>query len=449
MSEDLPITFSHGTDVGKVRDHNEDWVEVEDPADSGARRKGRLFIVADGMGGYQAGEVASRLAAETVKREYYADPSDDPTVRLRNAVQSANDAVYRSARSDRAHIGMGTTIVATALVGRKAYIASVGDSRAYVVHKDEISQITQDHSFVGEQIRAGLLTKEQARVHPQRNVITRALGSQATVQVDTFEGELSDGDILVVCTDGLTGHVTEDRIRDIVIRLPPQPAVQQLIELAKDGGGTDNISTVVLRIGPPPAPAVTAPAVPPVRDSAPVAGTPAVKHMPRPAPRKISLTWVVVGIMVVLIFLGGLAAVALVMSGVLRGGGGRVSPTLTTAPLASPEVSPTVNQLIITVPPTAPVAPGVPTQTLIPTPQHTPTSTPLPPLPRVPTVTPGTTGTPALLPPQLVPTVACTGGRVWNGAECVCPPDKPDFLGGQCVPKGGGGGDKNPPGPAR
>ena len=190
MSEDLLITFSHGTDVGKVRDHNEDWVEVEDPADSAARRKGRLFIVADGMGGYQAGEVASRLAAETVKREYYADPSEDPTERLRKAVQSANDAVYHSARSDRAHAGMGTTVVVTALIGRKAYIASVGDSRAYVVHKNGISQITQDHSFVGEQIRAGLLTKEQARAHPQRNVITRALGSQATLQVDTFEGEL-------------------------------------------------------------------------------------------------------------------------------------------------------------------------------------------------------------------------------------------------------------------
>jgi serine/threonine protein phosphatase PrpC len=450
MSEDLPITFSQGTDVGKVREHNEDWVEIEDPTDADARRKGRLFIVADGMGGYQAGEVASRLAAETVKREYYADPLDDPTARLRNAVQSANEAVYRSARSDRAHAGMGTTVVATALVGRKAYIASVGDSRAYVVHKNEISQITQDHSFVGEQIRAGLLTKEQARVHPQRNVITRALGSQATVQVDTFEGELSDGDILILCTDGLTGHVPEDRIRETVVQLPPQQAVRQLIEMAKEDGGTDNISMLLLRMGPPPpVQTATVPAVLAVRPSTLVAEAPAVKLMPRPAPRRISLTWVVVGLVVALVFLGGLAAVALMMSGVLRGGSGQVNPTPTPTPVV-PQVFPTVTQLIVPVPPTAAVAPGAPTQTLIPTPQHTPTPTPAPTQPRLPTASPGTRGTPASVSPQIIPTAVCTGGRVWNGVECVCPPDKPDVLGGECVPKGdGGGGGNEPPAPPR
>ncbi len=452
MSEDLPITFSQGTDVGKVREHNEDWVEIEDPTDAAARRKGRLFIVADGMGGYQAGEVASRLAAETAKREYYAGPMDDPTTCLRNAVQSANEAVYRSARSDRAHAGMGTTIVMTALVGRKAYIASVGDSRAYVVHKNEISQITQDHSFVGEQIRAGLLTKEQARVHPQRNVITRALGSQATVQVDTFEGELSDGDSLILCTDGLTGHIPEDRIRDAVIQLPPQQAVHQLIEMAKEDGGTDNISMILLRMGPPPpVQTVAAQAVPAVRPSTSATGAPAVKRMPRPASRHISLIWVAVGIMAVLVLLGGLAAAALMMSGVLRGGGGQVSPTPapTLAPVV-PQVFPTVTQLIVPVPPTTVLAPGAPTQTLIPTPQHTPTSTPAPTQPGLPTALPGTRNTPSPVPSQTAPTVACAGGRVWNGVECVCPPDKPDVLGGQCVPKGGGGGGGNePPVPPR
>jgi serine/threonine protein phosphatase PrpC len=182
---------------------------------------------------------------------------------------------------------MWTTIVTTALIGRKAYIASVGDSRAYLVHKNEISQITQDHSFVGEQIRAGLLTKEQARVHPQRNVITRALGSQAAVQVDTFEGELSDGDILILCTDGLTGHIPEDRIRDAAIQLPPQQAVHQLIEMAKEDGGTDNISMILLRMGSPPlVQTVAAQAVPAVRPSTSTTGAPAVKLMPRPASRQ-------------------------------------------------------------------------------------------------------------------------------------------------------------------
>ncbi len=390
MSEDLPISFSYGTDVGKVRDHNEDWVEVQDPADSDARRKGRLFIVADGMGGYQAGEVASRLAAETVKREYYADPSEDPTARLRKAVQSANDAVYRSARSDRAHAGMGTTVVVAALVGRKAYIASVGDSRAYVVHQNGISQITQDHSFVGEQIRAGLLTKEQARVHPQRNVITRALGSQAAIQVDTFEGDLSDGDILVLCTDGLTGHVLDERIHDTVIQLPPQPAVHRLIEMANEDGGTDNISTIVLRIGPPPpTQAVTAPAAPAARDSMSEADAPAEKLLPRHRPRQISLVWMGVGFVMVLALVGGVAVAALMMSGALLGRSGRTTPTPTTTPLASPQIFPTVTPMLVTVPAIIPTAKSVvpitPTQTLIPTPQHTPTSTPIPTQPRTPT----------------------------------------------------------------
>jgi serine/threonine protein phosphatase PrpC len=395
MSEDLPISFSYGTDVGKVRDHNEDWVEVQDPADSDARRKGRLFIVADGMGGYQAGEVASRLAAETVKREYYADPSEDPTARLRKAVQSANDAVYRSARSDRAHAGMGTTVVVAALVGRKAYIASVGDSRAYVVHQNGISQITQDHSFVGEQIRAGLLTKEQARVHPQRNVITRALGSQAAIQVDTFEGDLSDGDILVLCTDGLTGHVLDERIHDTVIQLPPQPAVHRLIEMANEDGGTDNISTIVLRIGPPPpTQAVTAPAAPAARDSS-VADAPADKYAPRRRPRQVSLVWMGVGFVMVLALVGGVAVAALMMSGALLGRSGRATPTPTTAPLASPQTLPTATLVPLIVPTTTPAGPVAPTQTLIPTPQHTSTSTLTPVPPRLPTASPGTEGTPA------------------------------------------------------
>jgi hypothetical protein len=135
------------------------------------------------------------------------------------------------------------------------------------------------------------------------------------------------------------------------------------------------------------------------------------------------------------------------MSGVLRGGSGRATPTPTTTPLATSQVLPTVTRLIETVPPTAPVAPGEPTQTLIPTPLPTLTHTPAP--PRTPTV-PRVTGTAVFVPSQPIPTVACTGGRVWNGAECVCPPDKPDFLNGECVPKsGGGGGGNEPPGPQR
>ena len=276
-------------------------------------------------------------------------------------------------------------MVVTALIDNKAYIASVGDSRAYVVHQGVLSQITQDHSFVGEQIRAGILTKEQARVHPQRNVITRALGSQSTVQVDTFVGELSEGDVLVMCTDGLTGHVPEDRIRDVVTQLPPDQAIAQLIQMAKDDGGTDNITTIVLRVGPPPDNgAITAPLAGPQGETTTV-------MMPQPQAKATlsqspvtpawalqaksaesqkrkgggSMIWFVVGVLIALMVVGAVGVVALGLTGVLR----KPTPTATlTLPTATPAVVP----MQTTVAPTA-TATVEPTQTTAPT--HTATAT--------------------------------------------------------------------------
>jgi serine/threonine protein phosphatase PrpC len=380
MSEEPQITFSQGSDVGRVRDHNEDWVAVEDPTDPERKQKGRLFIVADGMGGYQAGEVASQMAAETVVRAYYADPSQDPTVRLRNAVQAGNEEVYRQAQSNPARTGMGTTMVAAAQIGQTAYIASVGDSRAYVVHQGVLSQITQDHSFVGEQVRAGLLTKEQARVHPQRNVITRALGSQPTVQVDTFVGELSDGDILVMCTDGLTGHLSEEGIRDTVVSMPPGQAVPRLIELAKEDGGTDNISVIVVRVDlHKPIPETAAPQ--PESEPATLLTTqsPTTQPTPESPPQRkgsLSLIWVAVGVLIVLMGVIAVGVVALGLSGLLSFDGLR-SPTPTVAPTSlpvTPSVAPVETTATVTATP-------LPTQTTAPTlaATHTraPTRTPL------------------------------------------------------------------------
>ncbi len=442
MSDDLEITYAQGTDVGMVRDHNEDWVTIEDPSDTAMRRKGRLFIVADGMGGYQAGEVASRLAGETVRREYYADSSDDPTARLRNAVQAANRVVHGSAQSSTSHTGMGTTVVVTALIDDKAYIASVGDSRAYVVHQGVLSQITQDHSFVGEQIRAGILTKEQARVHPQRNVITRALGSQAAVQVDTFMGELSEGDILVMCTDGLTSHVPEDRIRDIVTQLLPDQAVVQLIQMAKNDGGTDNITVIVLRVGPPPFDgAITAPvtaqqgeattvmmpqsqakatttmvmplpqaeatvaqsAAPPGRrDSIASLGT--TRNGARQAKGGASVVWLGIGVLIALMAAAAVGVVVLSMSGLLRGVLGNTTPTVTTPlpqifPIATTvKVIPTTPAPTSTsVPPTATLAP---TSTDTSTPTPAPTHTPRPLLPVLASATPSPSASPSATPTE-------------------------------------------------
>jgi len=423
MSDELQITFAQGTDVGVVRDHNEDWATIEDPSDPALQRKGRLFIVADGMGGYQAGEVASQLAGETVRREYYADPAADPTARLRNAVQAANGEVYRSAQGSTSHAGMGTTMVVTALIDNKAYIASVGDSRAYVVHQDVLSQITQDHSFVGEQIRAGILTKEQARVHPQRNVITRALGSQSTVQVDTFVGDLLEGDVLVMCTDGLTGHVPEDRILNVVTQLPPQQAVAQLIQMAKDDGGTDNITTIVLRVGPPlHNGAITVPVPKPQGE------TTTVMMMPQPqakaslaqaavTPKRkggVSVVWFVVGVLIALMAVGAVGVVALSMSGsLLRGFWGAATPTATTA---LPPVLPTAIPMKATAtatpfPPTSTIAP---TSTFTPTPTHTPTHTPRPPL--LPAL--GASATPS---PSASPSVEPTNSESGTSAPTVTP----------------------------
>lgn len=389
MTDEVPITYYKDTDVGKVRDHNEDWAAIEDPAEPEKKRKGRLFIVADGMGGYQAGEVASRLAADTVGREYYADPSDDPSARLRNAVQVANSEVHRQAQGNVARAGMGTTVVAAALIGRKAYIASVGDSRAYVVQKGAINQITQDHSFVGEQVRAGILTKEQARSHPQRNVITRALGSQPTVQVDMFVGELADGDVLVMCTDGLTGHVTDERIRDAVTHLPPDQAVRQLIQMAKDDGGSDNITSIVLRAGPPvsgriqavaPVPslytdATAVAAVPAAAPARPVAAPPPASPVPatRPAKKRgFGLAWVIAGVAIGVI-VAGIGGVMVMRSGALRN-------ILQRTPIATPATSSPQGTPATPggapVPPT--LAPGMPTSTLAPVP---PTPTPTRPRP--------------------------------------------------------------------
>jgi serine/threonine protein phosphatase PrpC len=432
MSDELQITFAQGTDVGVVRDHNEDWAMIEDPSDPAMQRKGRLFIVADGMGGYQAGEIASQLAGETVLREYYADPSADPTARLRNAVQAANGEVYRSAQGSTSHAGMGTTMVVTALIDNKAYIASVGDSRAYVVHQGVLSQITQDHSFVGEQIRAGILTKEQARVHPQRNVITRALGSQSTVQVDTFVGELLEGDVLVMCTDGLTGHVPEDRILNVVTQLPPEQAVAQLIQMAKDDGGTDNITTIVLRVGPPLYDgAITAPVARPQGETTTVvmpqpqakatlaqsAVTPAWALQAKSAESRkrtggVGVVWFVVGVLIALMAVGAVGVVVLSMSGLLRGVWGNVTPTATAA---LPQVLPTVTPAEATatatlLPPTSTIAP---TSTFTSTPTHTPTHTPRPLLPTLPLG-----GTPS---PSASPSVAPTNSEGGTSAPTVTP----------------------------
>src|SRR5437588_7255578 len=209
---------------------------------------GALFIVADGMGGHAAGEVASEIAVDTVSNMYYQDDSDEVATSLLRAIKRANALINQRAAENMLRSGMGTTCVAAVLRGNMAYIANVGDSRAYIVRGGQVKQVSQDHSWVAEQVRAGLLTEDQARTHAQRNVITRCLGTQADVEIDVFPEPIEENDALVLCTDGLSGLVTDDEIRRIVNQSGPQESVYHLVERANENGGPDNITAIVVSV---------------------------------------------------------------------------------------------------------------------------------------------------------------------------------------------------------
>ena len=249
MAKQLRLDVAQLTDVGRKREHNEDNMAFVIPKDSQVMAsKGALFIVADGMGGHAAGEVASEIAVDTVSNMYYQEDSNDVAVSLLRAIRRANSSIHQRAAENLLRTGMGTTCVAAVLRGNMAYIANVGDSRAYLLRGNQVKQISQDHSWVAEQVRAGLLTEDQARTHAQRNVITRCLGTQAEVDVDVFHEELREGDCLVLCTDGLSGLVSDEELQRIVDQFVPQESVYHLVERANENGGPDNITAIVVRV---------------------------------------------------------------------------------------------------------------------------------------------------------------------------------------------------------
>ncbi len=249
MAKLLRLDVAQLTDVGRKREHNEDNMAYVIPKDPLVMaRKGALFIVADGMGGHAAGEVASEIAVDTVSNAYYQDENDDVPTSLLQSIRRANAAIHQRAAENMLRSGMGTTCVAAVLRGNLAYIANVGDSRAYFVRKSRIYQISQDHSWVAEQVRAGLLTEEQARTHAQRNVITRSLGTQPDVEIDIFREVLEEGDTLVLCSDGLSGLVNDEDLLHTVDQFVPQESVYHLVERANENGGPDNITAIVARV---------------------------------------------------------------------------------------------------------------------------------------------------------------------------------------------------------
>ncbi len=237
------------THPGMARDHNEDaiWVTPADHPRAAAR--GRLVIVADGMGGHNAGEVASQAAVRGVFDRYYADNEADVHRSLDNAVRRTNAELHNQAQANPAQRGMGTTLTAAVIRGNRVYWAHVGDSRLYLIRGGQIEQLTSDHSWVEEQVRAGVLTRLQAESHPQRNVITRALATNPDVKVDHGDRELAASDVLLLCSDGLNTEVGDAQMAAHATKAATlKDAVDRLIQLANDNGGEDNISVAVMRV---------------------------------------------------------------------------------------------------------------------------------------------------------------------------------------------------------
>jgi PPM family protein phosphatase len=225
------------TDTGRQRRENEDSALASAP----------VFVVADGMGGAQAGEVASRIAVETF--EDGLPESGTPEERLASRVIEANHRIYEVSISESEHAGMGTTLTAAYLVDSELAIAHVGDSRAYLFRDGTLKRLTQDHSLVDELVRRGKLTEEQAAEHPQRSIITRALGPEPTVEVDTWTYPVKAGDVLMLCSDGLTSMVPEDRVQALLAANSELDAAgQALIDEANEAGGRDNITVVLFRL---------------------------------------------------------------------------------------------------------------------------------------------------------------------------------------------------------
>ena len=244
----LELEVAPLTDTGRVRSVNQDYIRVRMPSSVQKDSLGDLFVVADGMGGRSSGEVASQLAVNTVIEEYYTDTQDDIPANLTFAIKAANKAICQEADESPTHRGMGTTVVAAIVREQELYVANVGDSRAYLVHDAEIEQLTLDHSWVEEEVQAGRMTPEQAKDHPQRNLLTRVLGVDRKVDVDIFQRELKRGDIVVLCSDGLSEYVEADELKAEVSQQPAKLAVKQLVKLANDRGGSDNISVIVVKV---------------------------------------------------------------------------------------------------------------------------------------------------------------------------------------------------------
>ncbi len=250
----LVLDIATASDVGRRRTHNEDRVAVLPGPEGGVWAGGVLMVVADGMGGANAGEVASEMAVDTLARRFFESSGSDPAESLRTAVEAANDQIWTESSANTDWSGMGTTCTALWVKEGAVWMAHVGDSRAYLVREGRAHLLTQDHSLVAQLVQRGQLTAEQARTDPRRNVVTRSVGAAATIDVDAgaLDQPLQFDDVLVICSDGLHGQMGEDEMAWYASGESIQKACEELVALANDRGGPDNISVVLARAVPGP-----------------------------------------------------------------------------------------------------------------------------------------------------------------------------------------------------
>jgi serine/threonine protein phosphatase PrpC len=245
------IEVSSQSDIGCLRQSNEDSFGYWEPEDDEQfLRKGRLAIVADGMGGYEGGQEASRLAVETLVAAYRDFGGDDPQTALIEALQAAHEEIRQYSFAHPELRGMGTTCTAAAIVQDALYYVHVGDTRLYLIRDGRITRVTRDHSYVGRLVESGMISPEEAENHPQRNILTAALGTNPDLIMDSpgRPEPLRPEDVLVICCDGLWGVVRDGEILDAVENKSAEQAGRQLIELARERGGPDNITVEILRL---------------------------------------------------------------------------------------------------------------------------------------------------------------------------------------------------------
>lgn len=231
------------TDLGQIRKENQDYVFV---SETPIGNLSNLFVVADGMGGHKAGDFASRFTVESLIDSITNDAEHNPIKIIRSAMETANTLLREKAKEDETRLGMGTTLVVATIAGQYLYVANLGDSRLYVV-SEEIQQVTRDHSLVEEMIRIGELSREEAHNHPDKNVITRAIGVSSEVDIDFFDLKLQEHDIILMCSDGLTNMLKDETISEIIKTGSDLSEItDHLIEKANENGGKDNIAVVLI-----------------------------------------------------------------------------------------------------------------------------------------------------------------------------------------------------------